>query len=97
MRGLAFHLNRRQELKAVDRAMDAVVVIHPMTALPQVWHIYSAHDAEGVSLLTWILFMLIGLVFLAYGVLHGAKPLIRLQVLWFIVDAAIVAGILLYG
>lgn len=97
MRGFPHHLNWNQKVAAIDKAMNVVAVIHPMTALPQIFQIYATKDVTGVSLLTWILFMFIGVVFLAYGILHKIKPLIILQLLWFIVDGAVVTGILLYG
>jgi uncharacterized protein with PQ loop repeat len=97
MRFSPLHLSRKAEVRAVDRAMDVVSIIHPATALPQVWSIYTTHNVSGISLLTWLLFMAIGLVFLAYGILHRIKPLILMQVLWFVVDGLVVLGVLLYG
>ena len=76
--------------------MAVVAVIHPLTATPQVYQIYSTQSVEGVSLLTWLGFMVLGAVFLAYGVVHKIKPFIVTQVLWFVIDFLIVAGILLY-
>jgi uncharacterized protein with PQ loop repeat len=90
------HFSRKQEVTAVDRAMNVVSILHPMTALPQVYSIYNTHNVSGISLLTWLLFMAIGAVFLAYGLVHKIKPLILLQVLWFIIDAAVVTGVILY-
>jgi len=72
-------------------------ILHPLSALPQVYIIYSTRDATGVSLLTWLFFMTIGLVFLVYGIAHRLKPFIFNQVLWFIVDFMVVAGVVMYG
>ena len=91
------HLSRKQELSLIDRMMMVAAIIHPLSAIPQVYIIYSTHDATGVSLLTWVFFMTIGLVFLAYGIAHRIKPFIFNQILWFIVDALVVAGVILYG
>ena len=77
--------------------MSAAAIIHPLTAVPQVYTIFSTQDASGVSLWTWFGFMLLGLIFLAYGIVHNIKPFIVTQVLWFVVDFVIVIGILLYG
>jgi uncharacterized protein with PQ loop repeat len=77
--------------------MNVVSVLHPATALPQVWSIYATHNVSGVSAPTWLGFMAIGTVFMAYGVMHRLKPLILLQSLWFIIDGLIVLGIILYG
>ena len=90
------HLSKKQEITIVDRLMNVVAVIHPLTAVPQVYQIYTTHNVEGVSLWTWLGFMLLGLVFLLYGLLHKIKPFILTQILWFIVDFLVVVGVLIY-
>lgn len=90
------HLSRKNEITIIDRLMMVAAVVHPLSAIPQVYIIYSTKDAAGVSLLTWIFFMIIGLVFLAYGLAHRIKPFIFNQILWFIVDALVVTGVILY-
>lgn len=91
------HLTKKQKLTLVDRLMYTASVINPLTALPQVYDIYSKQDATSVSLMTWLGFMAFGLVFLSYGIAHRIKPFIVTQLLWFAVDLAVVAGVLIYG
>jgi uncharacterized protein with PQ loop repeat len=93
----AIHLTRKAATPVVDKAMNVVAVLHPATAIPQIYTIYTTHDVAGISLLTWLLFMSIGVVFMAYGIVHRMKSLILLQSLWFVVDGLIVLGVLLYG
>lgn len=76
--------------------MSVAAVLFPLMALPQVYEIYSKHNVAGVSLLSWVAFMALGLIFLAYGILHKIKPFIVTQILWFIIDFLMVGGILLY-
>lgn len=90
------HLTRKQGTTIVDHLMSGAAIIHPLTALPQVYQIYATHDVSGVSLWTWLSFMTLGLIFLAYGILHKIKPFIVTQVLWFIIDFLVVFGTLLY-
>jgi uncharacterized protein with PQ loop repeat len=80
----------------VDRLVNIAAIVHPLTALPQVYSIYSTHNVAGISLWTWLGFMLIGFVFLAYGITHHLKPIILTQVLWFFVDLMVIVGIILY-
>jgi uncharacterized protein with PQ loop repeat len=90
------HLNKKQQISIVDHLMSGAAVVHPLTALPQVYTIYATQNVEGVSLLTWFGFMTLGLVFLAYGIVHKMKPFIVTQILWFAIDLLIVVGVLLY-
>lgn len=88
---------RRRAARAIDNAMAAAAIVHPATAAPQVIKIYETHNAVGVAPLTWLSFMAIGTVFLAYGLLHMIKPMIVTQVLWFVMDAVILTGVVLYS
>ena len=81
----------------IDRLMMFASIVHPITAIPQVYTIYDTQDATGVSLLTWVGFMIIGLVFLSYGIVHKLKPYILNQIIWFVLDFFVVAGVLIYG
>lgn len=92
--------NKKQRQKAYIRMLDNLMmiasVIHPLSALPQVYMIYATQNVEGISLSTWLGFMFLGFVFLAYGIVHKIRPFIVTQVIWFTVDLLIVVGILLY-
>jgi uncharacterized protein with PQ loop repeat len=80
----------------IDTLVNIAAVVHPLTALPQLITIYSSHVVTGISLWTWVGFLLIGLVFLIYGVVHHIKPIILTQILWFVVDLLVIIGIVLY-
>ena len=91
------YLSKKKQTALTDRLMSVAAVIHPLTATPQVYAIYTTHDVSGVSLWTWFGFMVIGLIFLLYGILHKIKPFIVTQILWFVVDFLIVLGVILYS
>lgn len=95
------HFQKRKRLQqrvaVVDSLMMIAAVVHPLSALPQVITIYVTRQAEGVSLITWISFMLLGVLYLYYAYLHKLKPLIVTQVIWFAIDLLVVVGVLLYG
>lgn len=91
------HINEKKHVSAIDRLMMVASIAYPLTALPQVYTIYHTHMASGVSLATWLSFMAFGVIFLAYGITHRLRPLIWDQIIWFVVDALIVLGALMYG
>ena len=88
---------QKKRMALVDKLMMVAATAHPLTALPQVIQIYSTQDVAGVSLQTWLGFMMIGSLYLYYGILHKLKPIILNQILWFIVDILVVAGVLIFG
>lgn len=87
----------RKDRKLVDKTMMFVSVVAPLLALPQVWEIYSQKMAENVSLFTWASFALFAIIYLLYGIVHRLKPLIITNILWLAVEAAVIAGIIIYG
>ena len=90
------HLSKKQKITVIDKLMSMAAVIHPLMGVPQVIAIYSTQNVSGISLTTWFGFMTLGLVFLAYGLVHKIKPFVMTQILWFIVDFFVVFGVLLY-
>ena len=86
----------KKRIAIVDKVMMVAAVLHPLSGLPQIIQIYTTQDVQGVSLLTWLGFMVVGSVYLYYGILHKLKPIILTQVLWFIVDFLVVLGVLLF-
>jgi uncharacterized protein with PQ loop repeat len=90
-------LARKQNRTKVDAAMSVAAVIHPLMAVPQIVQIYATKETAGLSLLTWTGWLVLGLVFLAYGLAHKLGPYILMQVLWVVVDILVIVGILIYG
>jgi uncharacterized protein with PQ loop repeat len=87
----------KEKITVIDKLMMVACTIHPLTALPQVFAIYHNQAAENVSLITWLGFMALGILFLLYAIAHVIKPMIVNQILWFSIDTAIVIGVLVYG
>ena len=71
-------------------------VVQPLMTVPQVVMIYRTHDVSGVSLFTWVGYALIGLVFFAYGIKYKLVPIYLTQIIWFVLQLSVVAGILIY-
>ncbi len=69
----------------------------PLFTIPQLYEIWSHHNAGNNSLITWGAFSISSLFWLFYGILHKVKPVIISQSLWFILQLLIVIGILLYN
>ncbi|MCC7289296.1 hypothetical protein IT414_02830 [bacterium] len=86
-----------REKRAIDHMMVGVSFISPLTALPQVYEIFVNQRASGVSLVSWCLYLTLGVVSLLYGLVHKLRPIITTQLLWSIMDILIIVGIIMYG
>ena len=81
----------------MDKLIYPVGISGPLMTLPQVWTIWSNQNARGINIFTWGWYVLIGVVWFIYGLIHKEKPIIFVQILWLIVDVLIVLGVILYG
>lgn len=82
---------------AVDKICYAASVFMPATAIPQIHQLYTTRDADSLSLLMWVLYLVGIIPFMLFGILHKEKQLVVLNVLWLIVTLTIIAGILLFS
>ncbi len=84
-------------IRLLDRVTVAAGIIGPLMVLPQIVKIYSTHSAAGVSALSWLAFTLVDIPFIAYGIVHKDKPIISTYICWFIANAIVAVGAVLYG
>lgn len=80
----------------INRFIYVAVVVYPLTTIPQIVEIFASQNAGSVSLLTWLSYDIITLVFLWYAIENKLKPLIIEYSLWLVAQSIVVAGILLY-
>ncbi len=88
------HLDKKRSLKAFDKLMLVFAFAYPLSAVPQIITVFSGH-IEGVSMLSWLSFLLFATAFLIYSIAHNLKPMIITYAIWWLVDAAVVVGIML--
>jgi uncharacterized protein with PQ loop repeat len=65
--------------------------------IPQLTTIWIDKHVSGVSVITWIGFLLGSSFWLCYGVVHKEKPIILTNGLYVIIQFFIVLGLFLYG
>jgi len=51
-------------------------VIGPFSAIPQVVEIWLGKNATGVSVTSWLLYIVLAIIWLFYGIVHKEKPII---------------------
>ncbi len=81
----------------LKKAIGAMSVFTLVMTVPQVWTIWVAHEAAGVSLLSWAAYLLSALLWFAYGLSKRDRNIYLPCVGWISLDALVVLGIVLYG
>ncbi|MCA9390418.1 hypothetical protein KC571_03360 [candidate division WWE3 bacterium] len=79
-----------------EKLMVIAAIVGPLASLPQGIDIYVTQNSSGVSLLTWILFLVISFLWFVYGLIHKEKLIILTYILYIIFDFFIIVGILMY-
>ena len=91
-------MQRASALEMIVRRLAYLVsLVGPLTALPQVFTIWTHHQAAGVSFWSSLGMAAIAAFWLAYGVILRDGPIALSSLLWVILDLAIVSGVLRYG
>jgi len=86
-------------MKFFEPAMVVLGVVGPMAALPQViklWFTHS-HHAHGQSLLTWGMYAVLSIVWLAYGLYVNRPPLYLGQAVQLTLNMLMVIGIVIHA
>jgi len=85
------------QVKFLDNVVYVVSVLFPLTTLPQIYQIFSTQDVQGISLLTWTLYIAFSIPMLIYTIVHKVKPLIIMNILWITMYSLVVVGTIMYG
>lgn len=80
----------------MDNFIYLIGVLGPLLTIPQVFKIWIAQDASGVSLITWGSYFIFSIFWIIYGVIHEEKPIILSSFLSLIVQAGVVIGIIFF-
>tara|TARA_Y100000310_G_scaffold218438_1_gene219722 strand:- start:1954 stop:2292 length:339 start_codon:yes stop_codon:yes gene_type:complete len=84
----------KKKFKILDRTVDVVSIVFPFIILPQIYEIWVKKNVEGVSFITWLLFLLFTIPLFFYAYVHKEKKLALMYGLFFIVHAIVIIGIL---
>ena len=80
----------------LDRVIILVSMFGPIMTLPQLYNIWVLKLVEGVSLIFWLSYLLVAMVWVLYGFVHKEKPIIIVNLTWVIIEFLIVLGLVLF-
>lgn len=90
-------IKNRANSNLVDRLVYLAAIIEPLFSLPQAYNIFHHKAAANVSILSWLGFEVMTLIWLWYGFVHKEKMIVIYQGLFFIIDGAVLVGAIYYG
>jgi uncharacterized protein with PQ loop repeat len=81
----------------LEKILPMLSMVTMVMTLPQIWTIWAGHSAAGVSLLAWGTYLLAACLWFFHGLKKHDKTIYVACIGWILLDAAVVAGILVYG
>jgi uncharacterized protein with PQ loop repeat len=90
------HIKAKKKLGVFDTIVIIASFMYPLSGLPQVVQIFQG-TTEGVSLYSWVSFLVFAIIFLTYGLKHRITPMIITNSIWIVVDGLVVIGYLLHS
>ncbi|MEK7447790.1 MAG: SemiSWEET family transporter [Patescibacteria group bacterium] len=89
-------LHEKPFVRFIDKAVFIVAFVGPLTTAPQVFRIFQTHNAQDISITTWLLFMLVQGFWLLYGIAHRNKPIIISNCFWLFWQSLVIIGAIIY-
>lgn len=81
---------------ALERVLNVLSVVTLLMTVPQVLVIWIGHNASGVSLASWLSYLVGACLWFVHGVQRQDKSIYLACVGWIILDAAVVIGVVTY-
>lgn len=88
-------VKRIQPSPALNKLVLLVGIIEPLMTLPQAYIIWVDKKTSGVSSLTWLAYMVAGIIWMSYGIKLKDKPIIITSILWLLMEAVVISGLLI--
>lgn len=83
--------------RIMDKFIFLIALIWPILTIPQVWMVWVEQNAWWISLFTWTAYVVSPSLWLVYGIIHKEKAIIFSNILWIIVDFAVLLWAIIYG
>lgn len=82
---------------ALEKILRSLSVVTMLMTVPQVYTIWVARNASGVSILSWASYLVSACLWFVYGFRKKDKTIYLACIGWIVLDAAIVVGIFVRG
>jgi len=81
----------------LERVLRVMSVVTMLMTVPQVLNIWIDGNAGGVSIVSWSAYLVSACLWLVYGLKKHDKTIYIACIGWIVLDAAIVAGVMVHG
>jgi len=90
------NIKKNKQNQPINKLIYIVSLAYPATAIPQLIKVYTTHNVQSLALVTWLLYVTFGLVYLVYAINQRIRPLVIEGALWVGVYVLMVVAIILF-
>jgi uncharacterized protein with PQ loop repeat len=83
-------------VSGLEKVLRGLSVFTMLMTVPQVLTIWVSRDAGGVSLISWVSYLVSACLWFVYGVQKRDKTIYLACIGWVVLDVAIVAGVIVH-
>jgi uncharacterized protein with PQ loop repeat len=80
----------------LERILGAVSILTMLSTIPQVLAVWTEPGASGVSLVSWVAYLVGACLWFIHGLQKRDKSIYLACVGWILLDAGVVVGVLLH-
>ncbi len=84
-------------VNGLEKVLRGLSVVTMLMTVPQVLTIWVGRDAGGVSLVSWVSYLVAACLWFVYGLQKRDKTIYLACVGWVLLDAAVVIGVIVYS
>ena len=81
----------------LEKILRSLSVITMLMTIPQVYTVWLGDGPSGVSLVSWVSYLVSAVLWFVYGLRKNDKTIYLACIGWVALDAAIVAGVVVRG
>ena len=78
--------------RGLGKALRVLSLLTMLMTVPQILAVWSAPKVSGVSLISWLSYLLSACLWLGYGIRKHDKTIYLACIGWILLDAAVVLG-----
>lgn len=93
-KGKEKEIEKNNEL--LEKIVKIISFVFPLSALPQIYNIWILREVEGVSIITWILFLIMQIPLFIYAVEKKDTKLQTMFGLWCLMYGLVILGLILF-
>jgi uncharacterized protein with PQ loop repeat len=84
-------------VSGLEKVLRGLSVFTMLMTVPQVLAIWVGREAGGVSLVSWLSYLLAAALWFVYGLQKRDKTIYLACIGWVVLDAAVVVGVIIHG